>query len=80
MFYLWGMAPEVSPWGSFCRDELNHLIPCQPSSSLFIASIIRDFVFIYIHFLLPHHEGSEVLQQFCSLTKFFLGNVYFCFL
>lgn len=46
MFYVWMMGLEESPWGSFCRDTLNHSIPCQPSSTLFIASIIRDFVFI----------------------------------
>lgn len=29
--------------------------------------------------MLPHHGGSEGLQRFCTLTTFFLRNVYFCF-
>lgn len=43
-FYLLVMDAEESPWG-FCRDALNHLIVCQPRSSLFIARIFRDFLF-----------------------------------
>lgn len=72
------MALEESPRGSFCRDALNHLIPCQPSSSLFIASNIGDCVFTCVHLMLPHHRASKWLQRFCTLTKFFLRSVYFC--